>query len=126
MMLVQSGRFNVAAALPPAGDALIAESVAVYNPSGDASYSLLDDGSIVTSDGAIGYWLSPQTNMDDYTVRATLTSGALSTGVTNYPLPLTTTQTWSTNLYSQAIIDLEFYRAGTTNALRRISVWLIS
>lgn len=126
MMFLQSGRFNYAATIPPSGDSITAESVAVYNASGGASYSLLDDGSIETNDGAIGYWLDPQTNMDDYTVKATLTSGYINYGITSYHLPMTDTQLWSTSQYNQAIIEIEFFLAGTTNPLRTITIWLIS
>ena len=61
-----------------------------------ASYSLQSTGDIVfTNQFDEQFWITPQSDMSDYEVLATLTSGTLTSGTTGVWLGLGTTRTWS-------------------------------
>lgn len=71
--------------------------------SGSAQYTLNTTGDIerfTTLGGTvdIGDWITPKgANKTPYTVRATVTAGALSSGTTGSDLALTSSQTWAVN-----------------------------
>jgi hypothetical protein len=88
------------------GGALGAPSVVAFDDNTSEAYSENTAGVIFHSDGSlsiyyvgvpnvIGYWLTPQTNMSDYEIRATLNSGDTPTGTLSTWEALTTDRQWT-------------------------------
>ncbi len=87
-----------------------------------ASYSLGNDGDIDRTAGTNtvsdqGDWISPRTGMAGYEARATVTSGALTSGTEGTWLSLASTRTWSLTISGVApgsgscVFTLEIRRA---------------
>lgn len=66
---------------------------------GNGSLSIYYNGSPIV----VGYWITPQTNMSDYEVRATLSSGNTPTGTLGSWLSLGTTKSWTLQSSSGAL-----------------------
>ncbi len=71
-----------------------ASDIVIDPATATASYTLTSAGSLTYSGGS-GTWLSPQAGMDQFEVRATVTSGFLSSGTTGSWLNPGTTRTWT-------------------------------
>lgn len=67
------------------------------NQVGTISFSLFSDGTRTNLDAEAGtnYWLEPQSGMSLFDVRATETSGSVTTGTVGSWLNLGTTRTWT-------------------------------
>jgi hypothetical protein len=93
-----------------------------------ASYSLQSIGDIVfTNQFDEQFWITPQSDMSDYEVLATLTSGPLTSGTTGVWLGLGTTRTWSITTASglrttQFILQLRL--VGETTVLASATITL--
>ena len=109
-----------------------------YNPSDSvttpatatAGFRLTSAGDIETAGGTYadgGDWLLPKSGMALYEVKATLNSGALTTGTTGSWLALSSTRTWTVSTAlgaAQAVLTIEIRRIGSSLVLATITVTL--
>lgn len=95
------------------------------------SFGLASSGVRTALDGEFGtqHWISPQSGMDLYEVRATETLGSVSSGTIGSWLSLSTTRTWTrTNtspMSAQAVtLQLQFRRAADAVVVQTNTVTL--
>jgi hypothetical protein len=105
-------------------------SVIANGASQTATYTIKSDGTITTSDGGSATWNSSTTVGSSYEVKATLTSGSLTTGTTGSWLALSSNRSWSKtdttagNGGVAAAFTLQIRAAGTTTVLDSATITL--
>jgi len=93
-----------------------------------ASFSLTNTGIIASNGNPDGFWIVPQSGMGEYQARATLLSGALTSGTLNSWLSLGTTRIWEITTsnpdLSEAELLIEIRRTSDNAVLASATVFL--
>lgn len=99
----------------------------VTDPANALSEYVLNNTGDINS-GDYGQWINPKVAINTYEARATLVSGALTTGTLNAWLSLGTTRNWTVVRNSigaaTAVFTIEIRKIGTTNVLATATITL--
>lgn len=91
-----------------------------------ATYSLNASGALTATGGTSGFWITPQSGMDLFEARATLNTGALSSGSVNTWLPLSTTRSWQTSQSGEGVqtanLSIQIRRASDVTVVASATV----
>jgi hypothetical protein len=95
-----------------------------------ASYTIKSDGTIIDNSGTTGTWNGSTTAGSGYEVKATVTSGSLTSGTTGSWLSLSSNRSWSKTdstaggSSADAAFTLQIRAAGTTTVLDSATITL--
>lgn len=131
MMLAASP--GAVVSLGDASDSVTAVYDGVFQPEITAGYALQNDGDVSTANaGDIGDWIAPKSAAGaDYEARATVLTGALTTGTTGSWLALSTTREWSVTQSggagtTECVLLIEIRAAGGGSPLASAQVTLVA